>query len=216
VAAASLPIPDLLQRARAGDAGALQALLERYREFVKLVVRCHSPGQLRARMDSSDLVQETLLQAAQHMGQFQGHAEEEWRAWLGRIAEREVIHQARRHLDAAKRARSREQPLPNLAASGASGLSRLDQWLACSQTSPSLAAVRQERAVLLSEALARLPEDSREVLVLRHLEGLGFAEVGERMGRSAGAVRVLWVRALKRLREEIERGPQLDSRSVHE
>jgi RNA polymerase sigma-70 factor (ECF subfamily) len=194
----------------------LQALLERYREFVKLVVRCHSPGQLRARMDSSDLVQETLLQAAQHMGQFQGHAEEEWRAWLGRIAEREGIHQARRHLDAAKRARAREQPLPNPAASGASGLSRLDQWLAGSQTSPSLAAVRQERAVLLSEALARLPEDSREVLVLRHLEGLGFAEVGERMGRSAGAVRVLWVRALKRLREEIEHGPQLDSRSVHE
>jgi RNA polymerase sigma-70 factor (ECF subfamily) len=207
----SLPIPDLLQQARAGDAAALQTLLQRYREFIRLVVRCRSPGQLRARLDSSDLVQETLLQAAQHIGQFQGHAEEEWRAWLGRIAQREVIHQARLHLDAAKRARSREQPL----ASG-SGLSRLDQWLAHSQTSPSLAAMRQERVVLLSEALARLPEDWREVLVLRHLEGLEFPAVGERMGRSAGAVRVLWVRALKRLREEIERGPQLDSRSVHE
>jgi RNA polymerase sigma-70 factor (ECF subfamily) len=216
VATESLLIPDLLQRARAGDAGALQTLLQRYREFVRLVVRCHSPGQLRARLDSSDLIQETLLQAAQHIDQLQGQTEEEWRAWLGRIAQREVIHQARRHLDAAKRARAREQPLPNAGASAGSGLSRLDQWLARSQTSPSLAAMRQERAVLLSEALARLPEDSREVLVLRHLEGLGFPEVGERMGRSAGAVRVLWVRALKRLREEIERGPQLDSRSVHE
>jgi RNA polymerase sigma-70 factor (ECF subfamily) len=216
VTAAPLPIPELLQQARAGDAGALQTLLQRYREFIRLVVRCHSPGQLRARVDSSDLVQETLLQAAQHIGQFQGHAEEEWRAWLGRIAQREVIHQARRHFAAAKRARSREQPLPNPRVSSVAGLSRLDQWLARSQTSPSLAAMRHERAVLLSEALARLPEDSREVLVLRHLEGLGFPEVGERMGRSAGAVRVLWVRALKRLREEIDRGPQLDSRSVHE
>jgi RNA polymerase sigma-70 factor, ECF subfamily len=215
VTAAPLPIPELLQQARAGDAGALQTLLQRYREFIRLVVRCHSPGQLRARVDSSDLVQETLLQAAQHIGQFQGHAEEEWRAWLGRIAQREVIHQARRHLDAAKRAHSREQPLPNPRASVA-GLSRLDQWLARSQTSPSLAAMREERAGLLAAALARLPEDSREVLVLRHLEGLGFPEVGERMGRSTGAVRVLWVRALKRLREEIDRGPQLDSRSVHE
>src|SRR5437763_1788571 len=82
---------------------------------------------------------------------------------------------------AAKRARSREQPLPNPRTSSVAGLSRLDQWLARSQTSPSLAAMRHERAVLLSEALARLPEDSREVLVLRHLEGLGFPEVGERM-----------------------------------
>src|SRR5262245_31341944 len=111
VATESFSIPELLQQARSGDAEALQLLLQRYREFIRLVVSCHSPGQLRARLDSSDLVQETLLQAAQHIGQFQGHAEEEWRAWLGRIAEREVIHQARRHLDAAKRARSREQPL---------------------------------------------------------------------------------------------------------
>ena len=64
-------------------------------------------------------------------------------------------------------------------------------------------------------ALARLPADHREVLILRHLEGLDFAEVALRMNRSAGAVRVLWTRALKKLREELGAGPQLDSGYSH-
>jgi RNA polymerase sigma-70 factor (ECF subfamily) len=179
------------------------------------VVRCRARGQLRARLDSSDLVQETLLRAAQNIGQFEGAAEPEWRAWLGRIAEREVIHQLRHHLDAEKRAVSREQPLGPAGDSSVTGSRRLDQWLAKSQSSPSLVAIRKERAALLSSALGRLPDDYREVLILRNIEGLDFPEVARRMDRSAGAVRVLWVRALKKLREELAQFSQLDSRGPH-
>ncbi|HYT90864.1 MAG TPA: sigma-70 family RNA polymerase sigma factor [Gemmataceae bacterium] len=206
---------ELLDQARAGDAQALQALLQRYREYVRLLVRCRAAGRLQARVDGSDLVQETLLRAAQNIQQFRGASEEEWCAWLARIAEREVIHQVRHHLGAAKRAASREQSLPALPDDSGNGASRLERWVAKSQTSPSLAAMRKERAILLAEALARLPADHREVLILRHLEGLDFAEVALRMNRSSGAVRVLWTRALKKLREELQAGPQLDSGCTH-
>jgi RNA polymerase sigma-70 factor (ECF subfamily) len=205
---------DLIDRARAGDAEALQALLQRYREYVRLLVRCRASGKLKTRVDSSDLVQETLLRAAQHIQQFQGTGEEEWCAWLTRIAENEVIHQLRHHLGAARRAVSREQGV-TIGPDDSAGASRLEQWCSKSQSSPSVAAVRKERALLLSAALARLPDDYREVLILRHLEGLDFAEVSRRMDRSNGAVRVLWTRALKKLREELLHGPQLDSGVAH-
>jgi RNA polymerase sigma-70 factor (ECF subfamily) len=198
------PTADLIRRARAGDADALAGLVGRYREFVRLLVRARCGGRLRARVDSSDLVQETLLRVARHIGQFEGACEEEWRAWLARVAEREVIHQYRHHLGAAKRDASRERPLTPPSSAG-NGASRLEQWWARSQSSPSQAALRKERVLVLADALSRLPDDHREVLVLRHLEGLDFPEIAERMGRSHGAVRVLWTRALKKLRDELAR-----------
>lgn len=201
-----ISIADLLPRAVAGEAAALQALLARYREFVRLLVRSRCGGQLRKRLDSSDLIQETLLQAARHIHQFHGRGEEEWRAWLGRIAEREVIRQLRRHLGAERRAVQREQE------PGAdSGGSRLGQWFR-THSSPSAAAMRHERALQLTTVLGKLPEDYREVLILRHLEGLPFQEIAERLGRSAGAVRVLWTRALQKLREEWARHESLADR----
>lgn len=202
-------VADLISQARAGEGVALQSLLQRYRQYVKLLVRCRAKGRLQARVDSSDFVQETLLRAARNIQQFQGTGEEEWCAWLARIAENEVVHQMRHHLGAAKRAASREQPVsPDDSADGAS---RLDRWFTKEQSSPSLAAMRKERCLLLADALARLPEDYREVLILRHLEGFDFPEVATRMNRSSGAVRVLWTRALKKLREELQHGPHLDS-----
>ncbi len=198
-------IAELLQQARAGDGQALESLLQRYREYVRLLVRCRARGRLQARVDSSDFVQETLLRAARNIQQFQGTGEEEWCAWLARIAENEVVHQVRHHLGAAKRAASREQALAEPGDS-ADGASRLERWLTKAQSSPSLAAMRKERSLLLADALARLPDDYREVLILRHLDGLDFPEVARRMNRSAGAVRVLWTRALKKLREETQNG----------
>jgi RNA polymerase sigma-70 factor, ECF subfamily len=209
VSAEPLAIAELIQQARAGDTQALESLLHRYRQYVRLLVRCRAGGRLQARVDSSDFVQETLFRAARNIQQFHGTGEEEWCAWLARIAENEVVHQMRRHLGAAKRAAGREQVVAEPGDS-ANGASRLERWLTRTQSSPSLAAMRKERSLLLADALARLPDDYREVLILRHLEGLDFPEVANRMNRSAGAVRILWTRALKKLREELQNGPQLD------
>jgi len=209
---ADRPILELIRRARDGDREALAVLLERYREFVRLVVHGRARGRLRARLDSSDMIQETLLHAAKNIQQFEGSAEEELRAWLGRIAEREVIHQMRRHLGAEKRAVAKEQPLVPADDSASGRDPGPDQRLGKMPSSPSMALMRKERALLLSGALSRLPDDYREVLRLRNLEGLEFPEIAVRLQRSAGAVRVLWVRALRKLREELAKDVQCDSR----
>ena len=76
--------------------------------------------------------------------------------------------------------------------------------LEISQTSPSQGAVRTERAVLLASAVERLPDDYRDIIVLRHIQGLEFAQVAQEMNRSPGSVEKLWARALGRLRIELE------------
>jgi len=76
----------------------------------------------------------------------------------------------------------------------------LDRGLLDPRSSPSGQAVRRERAVLVAEALEKLPADYREVIVLRHFEGLTFPEIGRRMGRSLDSVEKLWVRGLARVR----------------
>jgi RNA polymerase sigma-70 factor (ECF subfamily) len=195
---------ELIQRAATGEAGAVEELIGRYREYVRLLVRSRARGRMQARVDSSDLIQETLLRAARNIQQFKGASEAEWRAWLGRIAENEIIHQRRHHLGAARRAAAREQR--GEGSESSDGGSLLQRWFDKAQTSPSAAAMRNERALLLANALALLPADYREVLILRHLEGLDFPDVAERMQRSHGAVRVLWTRALTKLREAIHQG----------
>ena len=79
------------------------------------------------------------------------------------------------------------------------------QWALASTTSPpSEQASRREQDVLLADALARLPADYREVILLRNMDRLPFQEVAAKMRRSSGAVRMLWVRALERLNRELE------------
>ena len=79
----------------------------------------------------------------------------------------------------------------------------LDQGLVAKLSSPSHQAARREQAVLLAEALEKLPEDYREVLILHHLEECNFPEVARRMGRTVEGVKKLWARALGRLRRSM-------------
>ena len=207
------PLDSLVAQARGGTPEALEELLGRYRHFVSLLVRARfRGGRMAARVDSSDIVQDVLIRVAGHIETFQGADQLAWEAWLRRIAEREVLRQVDHHLGAARRDAGRERA----GGEGGENPSRiLAGWLEASVTSPSLAAVRKERAVLLADALARLPENHRELLVLRHIEERPFDEIAERLDRSSGAVRTMWVRALRNLKEavaaEIELSLQLES-----
>ncbi len=197
------PLDTLVAEARSGQEGALEDLLSRYRHLVSLMVRSRfRGGRLSGRVDSSDIVQDILVRVASHIGDFAGRDQFAFEAWLRRIAEREVLRQVEFHLGAARRDAGREAQM-----AGADGGDRpsliLAGWLESSVTSPSLAAVRKERAVLLADALARLPDDYRELLVLRHIEERPFDEIGELMDRSSAAVRTMWVRALRKLKEAI-------------
>jgi RNA polymerase sigma-70 factor (ECF subfamily) len=192
----------LLDRARAGDADCLGGLLEIYRSYLHLLASAQLDARLRSRVNPSDLVQETFLRASRHFGEFCGSSEQEWLGWLRTILRRSVLKMLHRQVVARKRSVLREISLQNVAARCGPEASGSASLMVSSGSSPSSHARRQELSSALTECLSRLPGPCREVLVLRHLEGLSFSEVADRMGRPPGAVRVLWLRALERLRQQ--------------
>jgi RNA polymerase sigma-70 factor (ECF subfamily) len=193
----------LLRRARGGDQAALGQLLELYRNYLRLQARTLIGSALRVRLDSSDLVQETFLEAARDFGRFAGSTEGEMVSWLRQVLVRNLADQARRH-QSHKRDARRDESLEGLLERSSR---EVQAALASGISTPSAQARRREQAVVLADALAALPPDYREVIVLRHLERLKFDDVAARMGRSAGATRMLWTRALERLHRTLEEGP---------
>jgi RNA polymerase sigma-70 factor (ECF subfamily) len=175
-------------------------LLEPFRAYLRLLARLHLAPHLRGKLDPSDVVQQTLLQAYRALDQFRGHSEAEWAAWLRRILARNLA-QAVRDFGRARRDLAREQSLQ--AAVDASS-ARLEAWLAADQSSPSQRAERGEQALRLAEALEQLPEAQREALVLQHWQGLSLAEIGTHLGRSPEAVAGLIKRGLKQLRHLLQ------------
>ena len=190
----------LIERARHEEPGALDRLLDSYRNYLRLLARTGLDASLQGKADPSDLVQDALLKASLRFGQFRGSNDAELAGWLRQILARCLADFIRRYRTGIRRA-GREQSLDRLLDRSSEAMGRV---LAASGPSPSSSAARRDLGVVLSDALAQLSDDYREVIVLHHLEGLDWDEVGKRMGRSAGAVRMLWTRALKQLRPLID------------
>jgi len=176
------------------------AALERHRSWLSMLARLQIDGRFRQKFDPSDAVQQTMLEAVKSLPQFRGRTEPELAAWLRRILARVIAHQVRHHRDTQRRDVAREVSIEQALADSSD---RLGNAALAAGTSPSQHALRHERELRLAEALARLPDDYREVIILRNLEGLSHEQVARRMQRNVGAVRMLWVRALARLREEL-------------
>jgi RNA polymerase sigma-70 factor, ECF subfamily len=187
---------------RQGTASPTGDLLSPFRPWLALLARLQLDSQLQGKFDASDIVQQTLLEACRDLPKFRGQTEPELLAWLRAILAHVIAHEIRRYTDVEKRDVACEVTLEQ---SLAQSSLRLGNLLAASQTSPSQQAVQHEQEVLLADVLTRLPEDYREVIILRNLEGLSHEEVAERMGRGVGAVRMLWVRALAHVRKEVDR-----------
>jgi RNA polymerase sigma-70 factor (ECF subfamily) len=192
----------LIEEARRQAPGALDRLLESYRNYLRLLARTGIDASLQGKADPSDLVQETLLKAHQRFDQFAGRSEAELVGWLRQILARNLADLSRRFRTAGARAVRREQSLDDLDGSASRALLQL---VSPNGHSPSQSAQRRELSLVLADALAELTPDYREVLVLRTLEGRDWDEVAAAMGRTPGAVRLLWARALKKLRPLIER-----------
>jgi RNA polymerase sigma-70 factor (ECF subfamily) len=190
----------LFARAREGDRAAGGELLALYRNYLRILARTQLDKFLRVRCDASDLVQETLLEAVRDFRRFAGTTEAELIAWLRQILARNLADQVKHHKAQARdwqRQESLEALLDRSCLAAQEALTR-------GISSPSVQASRREQAVLLADALTRLPPDCREVIVLRNLQALKFDEIAARMGRSSGAVRMLWARSLERLHRELE------------
>jgi RNA polymerase sigma-70 factor, ECF subfamily len=191
-----------LEHARAGSTEALGDALEACRGYLLLIAQEELEPELRAKGGASDLVQETFLKAHRHFAQFHGAAEEELLAWLRRLLLNNLIDFRRHYLKAEKRQAAREVHLQ--------GNDSTDQgvgWLADSGPSPSGIAQDDEQRTALQQAMGRLPEDYRQVLVLRFQEDRSYEQIGKIMERSENAVRKLCVRALERLQQEWENRP---------
>ena len=194
--------PDqLLQQARSGDGPALGQLLELYRAYLGVLARVQIGQRLQSKVDASDVVQEAFLGASRDFPQFRGTSEKEFLGWLRQVLA-SVLANLVRHYQGTKRRDVRLER--QLAAELDQSSQALDRSLVVVQSSPSEQVIHREQSVLLAEALGRLPEEWRELLILRHLEGLSWPETAQRLGRTVDSLKKQWPRALASLRRMLE------------
>lgn len=193
----------IIEALRSGDRESQGQVLRHYEPWLRLLARYQMETRLRRKFDPADIVQQAMLEALKSFSSFRGRTEAELVVWLRRILANVLAHEVRRYRDAEKRDVAREV---SLEASLAATSRRFGDVLASSGSSPSARVAEREQEVVLAEALDRLPEDYREVIFLRNIEDLSHEEVARRMQRTPGAVRMLWVRALARLKSEMESG----------
>jgi RNA polymerase sigma-70 factor (ECF subfamily) len=187
----------LLTEARNGHADALGHLLLRYRGYLTLLARLQLDQRLQAKIDPSDIVQETFLEAHRDFEVFRGTTEGELIAWLRAVLARNVANTIRHYQKTKQRDVNMERRIHQELGRSSQAL---DGAFVVARGTPSESLARRERAVLLADALESLPPDYREVPVLRHIQGLRLKEVAERMGRSVDSVKKLWARAVARIR----------------
>jgi RNA polymerase sigma-70 factor (ECF subfamily) len=188
----------LLARAGDGDAAALNELFETYRDRLCRMVRFRMNRQLLGRVDASDVIQDTYLEAAKRLDQFLTDQPLPFFLWLRHIAGQKLIDVHRRHLGARARDAMREISLYQGAMPEATSASLAAQLLG-KLTSPSQAAIRVELKVRLQELLNSMQPMDREVLALRHFEQLNNAEASQVLGLSESAASKRYIRALERL-----------------
>ncbi|MEO9595005.1 sigma-70 family RNA polymerase sigma factor [Rhodopirellula bahusiensis] len=199
-----IQVDRLLKAARNGDAAALSTLFGLYQNYVRLLAASQIRARLRVRASESDVVQETLLNAARGFSEFRGNTGGEFVTWLRAILTRKIQTLIQTHVDAQVRDVRREISLDTVGKWVDQSSVRLENVLAASDPTPVTQLANQERSVCVANALAQLSEDHREVLLLRSIEGLSFPEVADQMNRSHGAVRMLWLRAIEALRDKLQ------------
>jgi RNA polymerase sigma-70 factor (ECF subfamily) len=182
---------------RSGDEATVGRLLESYSKYLTLLARLQIGRRLQGKADPADVVQEVFLEAHRQIRRFRGTTEAEFTAWLRRILAGEIALLLRRFLGTKSRDIQMEQEL-TMQIDHSSQM--MDGAFIAASSTPSQHASRVEQSVLLAEALEQLPEEYREVIILRHLEALSLVEIAKKMNRTEDSVQKLWVRALAKLR----------------
>ena len=191
----------LLEQARQGDREALGRLLEAQRAALRRLAKRQLDGRIAVRVDASDIIQQTFLEAHRSFEQFAGQETRELIAWLERILDHKVAGAIRDHTLLQKRDVHRDRSMDDSHGGGAT----LKQKLAAGYSSPSQKAIRQEETQLLARALRVLPDDQREAVRLRHLEGWALTDIARHLGRTPGATAGLIKRGMHALRRQLHR-----------
>lgn len=173
--------------------------LEQFRDYLCVLARARLDPRLHAKLDPSDVVQQSLLEAHQAFGQFRGQGPAQLAAWLRQILARNLAN-AQRDFGRARRDVARER---SLQAALDESAARLEACVAAAELSPSQQAMQGEQVLRLAAVLAALPEPQRTAVVLRHCQGWSLADISQHLDRTPAAVAGLLHRGLKQLRAQL-------------
>jgi RNA polymerase sigma-70 factor, ECF subfamily len=182
----------------------LGQLLQSYRNYLTILATTQVDRRLRRRLSPSDLVQEAMLEAHCDFMQFRGSSERELLAWLRQILINCLHHAIETHVKAKMRDIRREISVEEVNRALDRSVADFAPVLADRGPSPSAPMQQHERTIAFADQLAKLRPAYRDVIVLRNLQGLSFEEVAERMDRKPGSARMLWLRAIEKLKQACE------------
>jgi len=174
-------------------------LLEEFRQYLELFADRSLDPELQPKASKSDIVQQSFLEAHAGFKTFRGSTREELRCWLKEIVRNNIANIRRLFQGTKKREMAREIPLTEDDDSDRTKLAPAAQDL-----SPSGVASLHEETHRLEQAVQRLPENYRDVVLLYHRDHLSFEEIAARLEKSAEAIRKLWTRAVERLAAELK------------
>jgi RNA polymerase sigma-70 factor (ECF subfamily) len=180
-------IDRLFTSAREGSNACLGRLLTLYTNYLKLLVAAQLDNRLRTRVSPSDIVQEAFFEAHRDFNQFRGQSTAEFVAWLRKIVVNNILRAVEQHVTAEKRDVRREISLDEVGRRLEQSTVRLETLLAVKSDSPSCHAARRENEIQLADALANLPADYRDIIVLRHMYSPLLMGLPERMRRPMGS-----------------------------
>ena len=193
---------ELLDRARTGEAGAVDRLLAGHREPLRRMISLRLDPALAARVDASDVVQDVLLEASRRLKDYLRDPSMPFHLWLRHIARDHVIDAYRRHRLAQRRSLDRERPMLAAGLNDRSSV-ELAGRLVDPELTPATAAVRQELQRRLHAAIAELAEADREIILMKHFEQLSNQEIAAFLGLSEAAASMRYLRAVRRLKASL-------------
>ncbi|RMF40911.1 MAG: sigma-70 family RNA polymerase sigma factor [Planctomycetota bacterium] len=176
---------------------------EAFRSYLHVLAETQLHAKLKSKVDASDIVQQTLLQAYRSRDQFRGQSSAEKAGWLRRILGN-VVYALARDFSRQRRDVSREQSIQAIEASSI----MLGNLLSAENSSPSAALHREERAAALAQAMLELTEEQRRAIILKYWENASLADIAQELGKSTEAVAGLIFRGMKRLRQQFGNGEQ--------
>ena len=190
---------ELLLGAGQGQPAAVNELLDRHREALRNMIQARMDQKLARRVDASDVVQDVLLEASQRLADYIREPKLPFGLWLRQMAQDRIIDLHRRHRVARRRSLDREQQRPRVAPDKSS--LELAAQLRDPELTPAAATLRKELHERFVEAIDRLEDEDREILLMRHFEQLSNSQAAELLGLSQPAAGMRHLRALRRLRE---------------
>jgi RNA polymerase sigma-70 factor (ECF subfamily) len=195
----------LLQRAKSGDAAAVNDLLNRHRDALRRLVELRLDPAIKRRVDASDIVQDVLVEANRRLNDYLVDPAMPFHLWLRHMAKDRLIDAHRRHRQAQRRSTDREQPL---VAPGAVDQSTIElaAQLRDRELTPAAAATWQETLRRFQAAVEQLDETDREVILMRHFEQFSNQDVAQSLGITGAAASMRYLRAVRRLRSLLGEG----------